>query len=374
MRDAIFEQLYRSETPISPEFSRIGPKTLFKMPKDPALYMSQRHVGPAIAEEAAEIFYSQNTFEFGSDYLDYDNYSRQWGWEHRSPRETVKWTQDQYNLFLNSDLYGSGVRPRDLIRKVRIFLPNAGRSSYAGALRFEYNARGDQPRQITFEREYNEWLDKSKSRGTQYFDDREHLQYFLDFEGLQEFIIVISVCNGNFDSILRLINPLIRQLKQRHVKVKVINNVCQTQQGLPDQKDVEQDVSCFFDNPSPEDYARFHQMHPAPIFTFDEKADPLEVWWIWTKTKDWELVGSIYETGFPQDLDNPPAVAPLPEIGIIRVWLHEGYEVFKFYQKHRAVVDKLNEMWDELRSFDTEEVVMRKRYYGRMMDLMTQQR
>jgi hypothetical protein len=372
MRDAIFEQLYCSETPISPEISRFGPKTLFKMPNDPALYMSQRHVGLVIAEEAAEIFYSQNTFDFGYKYLDANTYNRSWvGYRLQNASQR---SQEMYDLFLDSDHYGSGVRPRDFVRKVRVFVPNTSPFSHAGASRFEYDARGDNPRQITFEREYQNWIDKSKSIGTQYFDDREHLEYFLNFDGLQEFTIVITVSHGDFDSICRLINPFVRQLKDRRVRIKVINRPAAWHDSYPEMKVVEEDVSCFFDTPSPEDYRMFQQKHPAPIFTFDEKVDPLDAWWTWTESKDWEIVGSIYETGFPQDFDNTNALPPLPQAGLIRVWLHEGYEVFKFYQKHRIVVDKLYEMWDELKSFDAEEVAMRKRYYGRMMDLMAPQR
>jgi hypothetical protein len=349
MRDAIYEQLYRSKTPVLPEMLRFGPKTLFKMPTDSALYMSQRHVGPVIAEEAAEIFYTQNTFGFGGG---------------RTVQSTLQWCRDKYDLFLDSDHYESGVRPRDLIRKLHVVLSSAGRSSYASALRFEYNARSDDPRQITFERKFHEWVDRSESSGTQYFDDREHLGYFLDFDGLQELTIDICASDGEIDSICRLINPIIRQLKDRRVKVTVISYRTTWENGDANSKPHEQDVSSFFDAPSFEDYALFKKQHPVPLFAFDPMSDPLESWWTLTKTADWDIIDSIYEVGFSLDCDDP---------GLVRVWLHEAYEVFKFYQKHRVVVDKLNEMWDELKSFTPQEVAVRKLYYGRMMELMTRQ-
>lgn len=369
MRDAIFEQLYRLQAPISPEITRVGPNTFFKMPKDTALYMSQRHVGEAIAEEAAEIFYTQNTFHFGPDYSDYNNYNG--GWSSGDLQASLKWSLSKYDLFLDSDHYQSRVRPCNFIRKASIWLANSGRTVHLNAERFEFNARGDNPRQIGFEQTYRKWRDRTRAIGAPFFDDREHLEYFLNLDGLKEFTIVITVSHGDVDSMCRLINPSVRRMKDRHVKVKVINRIAEWENTHLAFS--EQDISCFFDAPSTGEYTLFKEQHPASLFVYDSTADPMEVWWIWIRDNDWDVVGSFYDTSLAP-LGRGPILPQSTQARLFRVWLHEAYEVFKFYQEHRIVVDKLNEMWEELRSFDAEEVVLRRRYYGRMMELIAQQR
>lgn len=370
MRDAIFAQLYRSENTISPEISRVGPKTFFEMPKDPALYMSQRHVREVIAGEAGEVFYAQNTFLFGFGYSIYCNPNDVW--DSNDLKASLRWSLSKYDLFFDTDHYQSGLRPRDFIRKVSVWLGNLGRTTDASSKRFQYDARGENPRQITFEREHSQWQDRARSIGAPFYDDRAHLEYFLNLHGLTEFTIVISAADGDLDSMCRLINPAVRQMRNRGVKVKIVNR---TTSWVGDYylTFLEDDISCFFDAPSTGDYAMFKEKHSAPIFVHDINVDPLEAWWTWTKTNDWDIVESIYES-FSPVADQVSHLPHQPQAGLIRVWLYEAYEVFKFYEQHHVIVDKLNGMWEELRSFDREEVVLRRRYYGRMMELMTGQR
>jgi hypothetical protein len=104
MRDAVLEQIYAQTEPIIMTWKKYGHSHYFTMPKDIALYMSSLHVGEDLAREAAEMFYKQNKFSFV------------YGDHHVDGMTTCNhWNRAQMEAWFNTDHYGSGLTPKDVI-------------------------------------------------------------------------------------------------------------------------------------------------------------------------------------------------------------------------------------------------------------------
>jgi hypothetical protein len=307
------------------------------MPKDTALYLSQLHVGPAIASEAAEIFYKQNVFQF-------DNMPSPWTWR---GRERSAWIDKKYDLWLDTDHYGSGFTPRPLIRRVALELPY---SNVYGFNPSRFN--GTQTIYVVSHAEFEEAYIRGKRFQTtpNNFDHRDQLQYFLKLDGLHELQILAHADSDQRDQLLRLINPFIRQIKAAGVKVTV--SVVYEEWGVePETKD----ITSSFDEPSDEDFAKYYAVtNRPPVFKYYEHADPLDAWWSWSK-----------------EVDKDFSVTPADTVEYRRVWLSEHYEVYKYYQKNRRLTDEFSGMKAEIQWLAGEALAIRRKYYGKLLELVT---
>jgi hypothetical protein len=331
MRDAIFEQLYIREEPIEVEWSRIGDNIIFKMPKDEALYLSAWHVGAQIAGEAAEIFYKHNLFAFNA--LDAD--PPHWTLS-RNDREM---TQEKFEQWFDTDHFGSGIKPRGLVRKIDLYFREA--SHY-------YNVwcSSTLPSHRGFETEY----DKQHQMDAK-FDHRAQLEYLSTIEGLQEIRISCPIDGDNSDILCRLISPVVRQLKVNRVKVVIRRRSYSEYNAIEHGSD----FSSYFDEPSAEDYVAFEKVTGRGKFhNPNEYEDVLLAWW--------DLVKESRGCG----VYNIPDVNP----GFVRVWLTEHIEVYNFHQKNRNLLGELDGLKADVEWQESRAKAVRLRYYVRVTELV----
>ena len=112
LRDRIYEQLYTNfgvdPTNGMPHYIETNPVWIRKrtdfsghphpLKRDLYMFLSARHVGPVVAAEAAEVMYSSNTFAI---------------------------TNGEADEFLETDHYGSGLLPKDVVQSLAILIDTA---------------------------------------------------------------------------------------------------------------------------------------------------------------------------------------------------------------------------------------------------------
>ncbi|KAF2428894.1 hypothetical protein EJ08DRAFT_314828 [Tothia fuscella] len=340
LRDAIFEQLYTYEKPIEFSWSRVGETTVFPMPKDEALYLSELHVGPQIALEAAKIFYKSNVFAFRSDN---DLMCTEW----LNPRiAKAPWTQEKFNQWTQTDHYGSGIVPSDIVRKLSIHMCS---STEYGLCAFQHTTDGafETAAHLHYEKILNKHIADNAGWGYVYnaWNHREQLQYMLTLDSLREVYIDTPTQKSNADQFFRLISPYVFQLREKGVKVFV---KCKRESDAP------KDVSHFFDTPTPEDHIQFECIAGRPRINIPEMdTDPTVLWWALSKEQfrssyDWETV----------------------EAGFVRVWLQEHYDVFKFYQRHQSLLEELGRIRDAVAAQNNDVRAVWRDNYARVVGMM----
>jgi hypothetical protein len=334
MRDAVFEKLYIHENPITVYWTRVGNSTNYNMLKDDALYLSKLHVGPEIAAEAAEVFYKYNTFAFNNAIVN--------SWLNERWEPHSDWTRPKFEEWFDTDHYGSGMVPRGAVRKISVHLQDSTKFGFDNRT-WELPHRTMVRNHLKFESAYYR-----SGAGTAYqFEHRAQLEYWLNLEGLQELTLAAPVQRENTDQLLRLLSPFVRQLKAKGIKVVIITVGIWGAQ-------VSKDVSEFFDSPSEEDYRRFEESTGrSGVFELDDESDPVAAWWTWSKEKEFDLYDA--ETVDP---------------GFVRVWLHQHYQVYRFYQRHKTLLEELERIKAEVEWQDAQTRTIRRENYARVVDYM----
>jgi hypothetical protein len=337
MRDAIFEQLYVRETAIEVHCYRLGQKTVFDMPTDEALYLSQLHVGREVASEAADIFYKRNLFQFST----------------ASARSAAKvdWSKDTFEQWWDTDHYGSDIVPRDIVRRVNLKMQgplddgfDSTKELTSPSLIFQISGH------LLFEAQYTNFhnIHASQPNNT-LWDHRDQLRYLLSLDSLHEVHLTAPVATVCADQLLRLLSPYVLQLKEKSVKVFV---ECIFPSG-----DIK-DVSHFFDTPSQEDQILFETVSGRPRHQIlGTEIDPVAAWWALSLKRSRSNYGL-------------ESVEP----GFVRVWLHEHYDVFQFYRRHRVLVEQLERIKDDVEMQDQETRRIRRDHYARVIDMMSPSR
>jgi hypothetical protein len=342
MRDAIFEQIYIKDTAIEVTWSRLGNNHIFEMPKDTGLYMSSLHVGPELAREAAEIFYKRNTFTFvraASKYATGYNL----GFSH--------WERAQLDSWFARDHYGSGVVPTDFIRNLEIRLDPPGHS-FNGALLYSWENNSNETKlcnHIAMES-----LCDNVSQDWQ--DYRSRLRGFLQYSTLQQVRFVVSPLGHAFDTVVRIINPVVREFQAAGVKVILQQYTQKTRDTAAE----ELDLSNIFEVPSDEDLAAyFARTQRKSTFVDDPERDTFDTWKIIDS-------GAHAISTIGNDMVDA-YVAETEKREFMRVWMHEHYEMYKFLKRDHELFRMVGDMVREFRSLDPEERDLRWRLYPRIM-------
>jgi hypothetical protein len=335
MRDAIFEQLYVEAEPVDVTWSRIGDNIIFDMPKDKALYLSEWHVGPQIAMEAAEIFYRRNTFLF--------NQFR----PHCSHGERTRkgLTEQRFDQWFDTDHFGSGVTPRGLVRKIDLQLLFAT-EYHLETVNYSTTSVFCIPDHAKFEAQCDE-----NRAAYNAFDNRAQLDYLSNLDGLQELHITALYEQHYCDQLNRLISPYVRRIKANGIKVAVHYSAAWVDVTF----DGNEEFTNFFDEPSANDYKIFEQVARRPKTPNPNNCDdPILSWWDWAQGQTEQVL-----------YDNL-AVNP----GFVRVWLQEHFEVYTFYQKNKNLLRELDRIKVDVEGQNARMKAIGLRYFNRIVELM----
>lgn len=301
------------------------------MPKDEALYLSKLHAGEQIACEAAEAFYKHNIFSFGVDATSGSPWVM-------SPNPDG-WSMSKLDHFFDHDYFGSGLTPRDYIRKIRLYLHgpmgysfrNFGGDSAQGRIVADH---------MTFEQAYS-----NSSVG---FDHRKQMQYFSELHSLQE-VTTVAPAGGELDQLLRILNPSVHEMIVKGIKVRL--QVTE----LWDHTVVSEPSKMFVAEVAEEDYCLFEKIAGRKFIECNDQMDPLETWWKWLS------VQGLFQTADTWGDHN---------LGFIRVWLLEHYYFYQWFKAHEKLILEWTQMKEELSSMTTESRAVRRDYYTRMIDLI----
>ena len=335
MRDAIFEQIYLHKESVKVSVSRHGDHIIFNMPKDTALYMSALHVGEDLAREAAEVFYKQNVFSFirGSFY-------RAYGYD----TGFSVWDQAQVDQWFSTDHYGSGICPKDCIRHLSLHFDRISHR-YDGALMTDWqSAHGDRVcNHIYFEKicmdvDANSW-----------HDYRGRLRSFLQYTTLKSIEVTIANLTGRLDTMARILNPLVREFRDAGIKFTFV------QPALHD-ADQRVKLSHIFDDPSDEDYAEYYNITQRPtVFNDDPHRDVFDTW-------------AVIEAGGHGEINVHMPISD--NLGAMRVWLYEHYDMSKFVSRDYKTYKALGEMVQEFRHLSPEAQQLRQMFYPKMLEYL----
>lgn len=337
MRDAIFEQIYVQQDPVPISWSRHGPHWVFKMPKDPALYMSSLHVGEHLAREASEIFYKRNvfTFVFGSPQY------------FRDLNPGLLWSQIQLDDWFNTDHYGSGITPKDMVRNLDIRMDRSSRH-YDSAVHSGWGY--GMPDKICNHIQLEE-LSRQVERGS-WQDCRGLLLSLKQYDTLQQIQVTIADLGSRFDCMTRLLNPAIHELKDAGIKVafKVSN-----------WNNERLDLSSIFDAPSDEDFAEYYQVSQRnSVFRNDRYRDTFDTWQVIDS-------GRHNSSTFGDGMTNKYSPAD-GKLGFMRVWLFEHHEMHKFLSREYELYKVVDEMAQGIKHLSDDERALRRRFYPRLLE------
>ncbi|KAF2462960.1 uncharacterized protein BDR25DRAFT_363293 [Lindgomyces ingoldianus] len=204
LREEIYGYLYTLDYPFVLTYPDIDIRRSM-LRRDPFLYLHANIVDPVIAAEAAQIMYNSNVFEISS----------------QIPNQVLH--------FLRTDHYGSGVLPRDVIRRMHL---STQATLTFGGVRHEV---------LEIQQRSKPWSVVTR----RYTTRRWMLMALLEMQQLRILNLELVCRNSNVYE-YREISPTLKMLKERGVVVKVC--------AVADMVDGwREDISEYFDTPSERD-------------------------------------------------------------------------------------------------------------------------
>lgn len=338
MRDAIFEQIYVKKHPIEVTYIRHGNQFVYEMPKDTALYMSALHVGETLAREAAEVFYKYNTFTFiRGPSIPRNNSNSDFG----------AWNKSQLEEWFATDHHGSNVTPSEHVRNLEIRCDRLG-YYFDGAALSNWRTNTEKCcNHIAFEE-----LIKGIPTDSVH-DYRERLRSLSRYPTLKHVHFEVTNRYGRFDALARMLNPIVRELRDIGKKVTL------AQQHFTDHVEYS-DLSSIFDDPTDKDYAEYYQITQRDsVFKDDPNRDIFDTW-------------EVIDVGHHacQDMGENIVNAFMPtdsNIGFMRVWLAEHHEMCKFMARDFEIYKTVDALVMEYKQLSAEERSLRRRFYPRIL-------
>jgi hypothetical protein len=351
MRLAVFEKLYVQESCIEIKSERIGENIVFQMPNDLSMYLSKAHVGETVASDAGEIFYKHNTFLL-----------QPW---HIFGRKGAQWI----DKFFDTDHYGSGAGtvPRNLVRTMEVLIWD--REYWLGPPEMDtwLCEDGLMPRHDRFETEYDRIFAIKSFPWSHMVCRRKVLEHIVTaLHNLRELRIDLGWANVTQPGLLRLINPVVRQALTHGVKVKIlkyVNTKVVDADGNETYEAGQEDLISLFEQPSDLDYDTFRKVADRYAFQISETADPLDVWW---KMQEMPMGlfrhdgSQVHEVGYAKRVRDP----------VYRVWLQEHFDIWRWRQANRRLIESFEAMQKEIQLASKESLPDRKRYYLKLLALM----
>jgi len=338
MRLAILEKIYTHSEQIIIMSRRIAAKHHFVLPDDESMYLSSAHVGPTIALEANEIFYKLNCFKFSLSAMAGD-------------RGGVDWMKQ----FFDTDHYHSGIRPREILRKVSISLDSPLNT-------FAIGSEDRPPGHGTFESSYEVALNSERNAVWPRFPcARIALQQIVNgLPNLRELAIDTDRMDSEA-SMMRLINPVVRHALDGGIDTHVTARVWVPWE--PENVKKEVDIISRFARPSDTDLAVFKRESQRESFRIgDDAHDPLDVWWKLQNNAKGTPTLCFGDAQTPSEVNVRESC--------LRVWLNEHFEYWEWRQAHRQFIKPFEEMRAEIAAATPESLPHRLRYYVRLLTLM----
>ncbi|ORY07941.1 hypothetical protein BCR34DRAFT_603740 [Clohesyomyces aquaticus] len=246
LREKVYGYLYTRSKPVYLELPDIDVRRSM-LPRDPFLYLHADIVDPQIAAEAAQVMYDTNTFDMG--------------------------LTSQFANFLQTDHYGSGIIPSDVIRRIKLRM-NCYWQRYARCSHeeFERGVRGA-------------WEKNREARAG-----------FVGLVGMHQLCVLelYVTSSGSSGEDCRDFSAFLKLLKEKGVVVRVFERLDWGQNDSVEYGD----VSSKYDTPSQADYDEFARSELA-------HASPRDLYEYMTRVE---------------------------EPGHCRVFLEKHYQVFKRYE------------------------------------------
>lgn len=255
LRDVIYGYLYTRQHNIGLDLPDIDVRRSM-LPRDRVFYLNAALVHPQIAAEAALVLYNTNSFVL---------------------RDRLYWNENNFlSQFLRTDHFGSGILPKDIIRRLSITM--------------NFTLSIDAPPPVAYENEHCRNEDGHNRTNT----DRSRLASVLEMKQLQLLHIKLGNNFVTDSSDLKIeyrgLAPIIRMLKQRGVAVRVTIGLAEFthlegEENGVDWKYREVDVSEMFDELKELDLQASHQLMGAEMEspegrTFEEKllGSRVQIW------------------------------------------------------------------------------------------------
>lgn len=193
---------------------------------------------------------------------------------------------------------------------------------------------------------------------------RQILSYIVTAQpDLRELRVNLDWLSPNGAGLLRLVNPIVSQALDQDIKVEVLS-ACYWPSlldgsfdgslGAPEQDD----LIDLWKQPSETDYAIFSREAQRDVFEISDSSDPLDIWW-------------KLETSAPGKLshDLKALEDSLFKMEIYRVWLKEHFEVWRWRQANRRLINSFEDMDRDIQAAKEECLPDRVKYYLRLLKL-----
>jgi hypothetical protein len=158
---------------------------------------------------------------------------------------------------------------------------------------------------------------------------------------------------GRFDALARLLNPIVRELRDVGKKVTF------AQGQISDQVEY-LNLSHIFDDPTDDDYAEYYQItQRKSVFKDNPDRDIFDTW---------EVIDSGHHAYQIMDDNMVNTFMPADgKFGFMRVWLAEHHEICNFMAREYEMYNTVDGMVSEYKQMSAEERSLRRRFYPRIL-------